>query len=125
MCNSERLLRERSFTNNGDWSDLPFEHDFLLTYKFEKHAREFVDIGMNFPSERDYQQAADDFMSGTVPEGARECERPNGEQLRFHRHRRILGVKAASGYLKTFYRPSLKSIGWGYFEYECKRTDIP
>ena len=98
---------------------MPFEDALLLNFHYNKHKNEFA-----YASETEYQAAADAFMAGPAQPPLRECSRPNGDRVRFHRNERLFAVQAPSGWLKTFHRLSEKYISQGYFRWECGRTDL-
>lgn len=98
---------------------MPFADALLRDFKFEKHGKEFP-----FGTPAEYEAAADAFMMAALAPPARECTRPTGDTVRFNRTNRFLGVRAPSGFLKTFHRPSEKYIALGYFRWECGRTDL-
>jgi len=104
---------------SGD-NRLPFEDDLALQLHYLKHRNEF-----SFPSEIEYQAAADEFMASPLEPPARECVRPDGDRVRFNRRDRFFAVQAPSGWLKTFHRPSCKRINQAFFNWECGRTETP
>lgn len=93
---------------------MPFVSKDARLDHFDRHRSEF-----SFKNDKEYEEAAEKFMSGTVTEPTRQGIRPRGDRVRYDRVSGCLGVIASSGILRTFHRPSDRFRHKAYFEWEC------
>jgi hypothetical protein len=68
--------------------------------KFTKHGAEF---GASNPQE--YEELADKFLCGVVPDGTHEHNRSGGDKLRYDPKSEAFGVLDAVGVIRTFFKP--------------------
>ena len=67
---------------------------------FEDHSNDF---GAKDASE--YEQMADIFLGGPAPVGAFECDRPQGDLVRYDPKNNVLGILMIDGTIHTFFKP--------------------
>jgi len=76
---------------------VPFKHRYELERHFARHGQEF-----NATTAEEYEELADEFMTGALRDGAEECVRNNGDLVRFDSRTSEFGIRGVAGYIRTF-----------------------
>lgn len=85
-----------------------------------RHQHEFANI-----TQERYEQMAEEFLTGILPAGVRQCtRRSNGDLVRFDPRTLEFGVVGANGFIKTYLicnpLPSDNLTPEQYFERQCR-----
>lgn len=93
----------------------------LLEDHFLRHGPEF-----GAKTQEEYEQLADTFLGGPLPEGVRECYRnSNRDRLRYNPATNEFGAVSPGGVIRTFYHPNRRRhrmvSNLAYFEAECRQ----
>jgi pyocin large subunit-like protein len=69
--------------------------------------RHFNEHGADFGASnaREYEDAADRFLGGTLSVGMHECTRKQGDKIRFDPRSQEFGVIDSGGIIRTYYKP--------------------
>lgn len=113
---------------------------FMNTRQLSRH---FSEHGADFGASnaKEYEEAADGFLGGTLPQGIHECRRKQGDIIRYNPKGQDYGVLDKEGIIRTYFKPipcssvpasvrqSIRQAGrchghannFLYFQSECKR----
>lgn len=75
-------------------------------------------------AEADYLILADRFLGGPLPPGSHECQRPDGDLVRYNPTTDEFGVlDTRTSSIRTYFRlPGTKAWNLAYFHTNCGRT---
>ena len=98
---------------------MPFIDAYERNAHFQRHQHEFKP---QFPSEQDYEAAAEAFMDAPKTDTHTGCIRKSNEdKVRFNISNRHLAVQRKDGKLLTFHVVRASKIADVYVKWECSR----